>query len=81
MPSTSRRDAECRSSRGAYQEVRDTGDLWFWETPFWTNEMRGEATAALLDAGIPHRWELGTLTVLLSHREQVDKLLDELFSG
>ncbi len=64
-----------------YQEVRYTGDLWFCETPYWTYEIRGKATASLLDAGIPHRWDLGTLTVLFRYKEQVDELLDQLFSG
>jgi|SRR3974390_460915 len=65
----------------AYQEIRHSGDLWFWEAPDWTNEMRGELTTSLLDAGIPHRWDAGTLTVLLRYEEQVDELLDELFIG
>ncbi len=63
----------------AYQDLRDSGDTSFWETPGWTNETRGDLTSSLLEAGIPHRWDEGTLTVLVRYEEEVDRLFDEMY--
>ena len=44
----------------------------------WPVEFRGEATAVLVDNGVPYRWEAGfALVVPAEAEDRVDALLDE----
>jgi DnaJ domain len=65
----------------AYGELRGSGNTVYWETSEWTNRMRGDLTVALLDAGIPHRWDENELTVLLRYEEIVDEILDRHYGS
>ena len=65
----------------AHGELGGGGNTVYWETSEWTNRMRGDLTVALLDAGIPHRWEEDELTVLLRYEDSVDAILDQHYGS
>lgn len=47
----------------------------------WPDTERGTLTTALVEAGIPHRWESATLYVPSAAEQAVDELLDSLEAG
>ncbi len=63
----------------AYQELHSDAQTVYWDTDEgWTNEMRGQLTAALLHAGIPHRWNGNELSVHIQYENRVDAVLDRV---
>jgi hypothetical protein len=47
----------------------------------WSDDDRSTLTAALVDAEIPHRWQMSTVLVAADAEEDVDALLDAIEAG
>jgi hypothetical protein len=78
-----RTEVRCRDCRLAVTEVPQmlapSEDDIGYELEDWPVTVRAPATAALVEMGIPYRWEEGlVLVVPASAEEEVDRLLDQL---